>query len=105
MVSMDLEKLPDWQKDEIAKWMRIYSKRIEPFQKHGRWNMVYRNGSLAYVTSMQGEEALVIVVDSGASFKSLDCSLVGKRTIIMNLGYAPVCIQGVDVPPAQAFIP
>jgi alpha-galactosidase len=105
MVSMDLEKLPDWQKEEIAKWMRIYSQRIEPFQKHGRWNMVYRNGSLAYVTCIHGEEALVIVIDSGASFKSLECALDGKRAIIMNLGYAPVRICGIEVAPAQAFIP
>ena len=105
MVSMDLEKLPGWQKNEIARWMRIYSQRIEPFQKQGRWNMVYRNGSLAYVTSIRGDEALVIVVDSGASFKTLDCALDGKRTIVMNLGYAPVCIQGTDVAPAQALIP
>ncbi|MBR6587731.1 MAG: alpha-galactosidase [Kiritimatiellae bacterium] len=105
MVSMDLEKLPGWQKDEIARWMRIYSQRVEPFQKQGRWNVVYRNGSLAYVTSIRGNEALVIVVDSGASFKALDCALDGKRTIVMNLGYAPVCIQGTEVAPAQALIP
>lgn len=105
MVSMDLEKLPGWQKDEIAKWMRIYSQRIEPFQKEGGWNMVYRNGSLAYVTSVLGDEALVIVVDSGSALEPLDCFLDGKRTIVMNLGYSPVRIQGVEVAPAQAFIP
>ena len=105
MLSMDLEKLPTWQKDEVAKWMRIYSQRIEPFQKQGRWNMVYRNGSLSYMTSILGEDALVLVVDSGASLKSLDFALVGKRTIIMNLGYAPVCIRGVLVLPAQAVVP
>ena len=105
MVSMDLERLPTWQKDEVAKWMRIYSQRIEPFQKKGRWNMVYRNGSLAYVTSIHGDEALVMVVDSGASLRSLDCALDGKRMIIMNLGYAPVCIRGVLVLPAQAVVP
>jgi hypothetical protein len=102
---MDLERLPTWQKEEVAKWMRVYSQRIEPFQKKGRWNMVYRNGSLAYVTSILGEEALVLVVDSGASLKSLGCALDGKRTIIMNLGYAPVCIRGTQVDPAQAVIP
>ena len=105
MLSMDLERLPTWQKEEVAKWMRVYSQRIEPFQKKGRWNMVYRNGSLAYVTSILGEEALVLVVDSGASLKSLDFALNGKRTIIMNLGYAPVCIRGTQVDPAQAVIP
>ena len=105
MVSMDFERLPAWQKDEVAKWMRIYSQRIEPFQKKGRWNMVYRNGSLAYVTSIHGDEALAIVVDSSTSLKSLDCDLAGKRTIIMNLGYAPVCIQGTLAAPAQAVIP
>ena len=105
MVSMDLERLPTWQNDEVAKWMRIYSQRIEPFQKKGRWNMVYRNGSLAYVTSIHGDEALVMVVDSGASLRSLDCALDGKRMIIMNLGYAPVCIRGVLVLPAQAVVP
>ena len=105
MLSMDLEKLPTWQKDEVAKWMRIYSQRIESFQKKGRWNMVYRNGSLSYMTSILGEDALVLVVDSGASLKSLDFALVGKRTIIMNLGYAPVCIRGVLVLPAQAVVP
>ena len=105
MVSMDFERLPAWQKDEVAKWMRIYSQRIEPFQKKGRWNMVYRNGSLAYVTSIHSDEALAIVVDSSTSLKSLDCDLAGKRTIIMNLGYAPVCIQGTLVAPAQAVIP
>jgi hypothetical protein len=105
MLSMDLERLPTWQKDEVAKWMRIYSQRIEPFQKQGRWNMVYRNGSLSYMTSILGEDALVLVVDSGASLKSLDFALVGKRTIIMNLGYAPVSIRGTQVAPAQAVIP
>ena len=105
MLSMDLEKLPTWQKDEVAKWMRIYSQRIEPFQKQGRWNMVYRNGSLSYMTSILGEDALVLVVDSGASLKSLDFALVGKRTIIMNLGYTPICIQGTMVAAAQAVIP
>ena len=105
MVSMDFERLPAWQKDEVAKWMRIYSQRIEPFQKKGRWNMVYRNGSLAYVTSIHGDEALAIIVDSSTSLKSLDCDLAGKRTIIMNLGYAPVCIQGTLAAPAQAVIP
>ena len=105
MLSMDLEKLPTWQKDEVAKWMRIYSQRIEPFQKQGRWNMVYRNGSLSYMTSILGEDALVLVVDSGASLKSLDFAFVGKRTIIMNLGYTPICIQGTMVAAAQAVIP
>ena len=105
MVSMDFERLSAWQKDEVAKWMRIYAQRIEPFQKKGRWNMVYRNGSLAYVTSIHGDEALAIVVDSSTSLKSLDCDLAGKRTIIMNLGYAPVCIQGTLAAPAQAVIP
>jgi hypothetical protein len=85
--------------------MRIYSRRIEPFQKKGRWNMVYRNGALSYMTSILGDDALVIVVDSGASFKALDCALDGKRMIIMNLGYAPICIQGTMVAPAQAVIP
>jgi hypothetical protein len=105
MLSMDLERLPTWQKEEVSKWMRVYSQRIEPFQKKGRWNMVYRNGSLAYVTSIHGDEALVMVVDSGASLRSLDCALDGKRMIIMNLGYAPVCIRGVLVLPAQAVVP
>ena len=67
--------------------------------------MVYRNGSLAYVTSVLGDEALVIVVDSGSALEPLDRFLDGKRTIVMNLGYSPVRIQGVEVAPAQAFIP
>ena len=105
MVSMDLERLPDWQKKETAQWMRFYSERIEPFQRHGRWNIVYRNGSLAYVTSVLDDKAMLIVVDSDGSLGSAESVLAGKRTIVMNLGYSPVRFSGIVTDPAGICIP
>ena len=104
MLSMDLETMPESLRAETAKWMKFYSDRIEPFQRHGKWRVSYRNGGLSRVMSIMGENALLIAVDPGACSATLERELAGKRIIVLNLAYEPVRICGVEVAPAESYV-
>lgn len=105
MLSMDLESMPEDQRQEVEKWLKLYSERIESFQRFGKWDVSYRNGTLSSVTSVCGNDALVIVVEPGASTAALNDALSGKKAIVFNLAYDPVKICGVTVEPAKAYVP
>lgn len=105
MLSMDLESMSADERREVRRWLDLYSTRIEPFQRFGKWDMSYRNGNISRVTSIHGNEALVIVVEPGACTPALDSALAGKKTIVLNLAYEPVRVCGIEVAPAAAHVP
>ena len=101
MLSMDLVSMSPEQQREIARWMQFYSRKVEPFQRNGKWNVAYRNGGLSYMTSMLEDRAIVFVVDPGACSAALDSTLAGKKIIVLNLSYEPVRVRGLEIPAAQ----
>lgn len=89
MLSMDLMKLSEKRRETVRRWTNLYAKRVEKFHRQGHWSVVYRNGALAYVTSVLDDEVFVIAADPAAA-SELRAVVAGKRAVVFNLGFEPL---------------
>lgn len=103
MLSMDLERLSAYECSVIQDWLAFYVRHVEKFQKGGKWNVVYKNGGVAYVTSELAGESLVIVNDPDVVLR-LKRFVEDRKPIILNLTYEALDF-GFDilVDPASSY--
>jgi len=99
MLSMDLERLTDGERETVAKWLAFYRDNVERFQRGGRWRVRYRNGSLAAIWAVRGDEALLFVNDSGAVGEA-SAALKGKTVTVLNLTHERIVLGGTACGPA-----
>ncbi len=100
MLSMDLERLSEAERATVRRWMDFYVRRVEPFQREGAWEVRYRNGGVAAVTSIRGDEAIAIVNDPGVIGK-IQTALENRRTTVLNLTYEELTFGRRRVAPAS----
>jgi len=104
MLSMDLERMSDEERSIVRRWISFYVKHIERFQREGRWHVDYRNGGVAFLTSVCTDEILVIVNEAD-SLRRLRPQLCGKKAVVLNLTFETLDLGcGMTVPPADARI-
>ena len=100
MLSIDLERLTQERRETVRRYLRLYETRIARFHREGHWDVLFRNGGLAGVTSVLPDEALVIVNDT-ASAPDLFAGLGPRKLTVLNLGFRPVTLpDGRTVAPA-----
>lgn len=100
MLSIDLERLTQERRETVRRYLRLYETRIARFHREGHWDVLFRNGGLAGVTSVLPDEGLVIVNDV-ASAPDLFAGLGPRKLTVLNLGFRPVTLpDGRTVAPA-----
>ena len=103
MLSMDLKRMSDEEKSVVRFWLQYYVKHVEPFQRSGKWDVVYKNGGIAYVISECAESVLTIVNDPDV-VKKVETRIKGRRSVVLNLTYESIHLEsGIVVPPARAW--
>lgn len=102
MLSMDLEKMPRAHRDDVRAWLGFYARHVRRFQQEGRWRVVYRNGGIAFVAATAGDDALVIVNDPASAAQAAR-TVGARRTVLLNLAWEPVTVNGVTAAPADTF--
>ena len=99
MLSMELSTMPEAIKKRVKDWLDFYARHVEKFQCGGHWDVTYKNGGLAYVTSELDGEVFAIAVDGDSAAKISD--FIGPRkALVVNLGYEPIDVAGKKVAPA-----
>lgn len=101
MLSMDLEKLSAEERGIAAHWLEFYRTKVERFQREGRWRVRYRNGSLAALWAICGDDALLFVNDAGV-LPEAETALKGKRVTVLNLTRGRIRCFGIGCEPAAA---
>lgn len=100
MLSIDLERMSPERRAAVRGWMRLYREKVAPFQRDGKWSVLYRNGRLVGLVGKLPCRALVIVNDT-AGFAALRVAAGDGAMIVFNLGFEPLRLpDGSSVAPA-----
>jgi hypothetical protein len=100
MLSMDLEKMSPERRAAVRGWMRLYREKVAPFQRRGKWSVLYRNGGLVGLVGKLSDKSLVLVNDP-AGFATLCAAAGSGATLVFNLGFEPLSLSdGSHIAPA-----
>jgi hypothetical protein len=100
MLSMDMERMSPERRAAVREWMRLYREKVAPFQRRGKWSVLYRNGGLVGLVGKLSGKSLVLVNDP-AGFATLCAAAGSGATLVFNLGFEPLSLSdGSHIAPA-----
>ncbi len=93
MLSMDLLDLPETAESVLKFWLDFYQTHRQTLN-HGKWEISYTSGQVAYAMAVSESESVIIVNDSNALDKAL--AKVSTPAYICNLSASELTLDGVQ---------
>ena len=103
MLSMDLERLSAEECSLVRAWLGYYARHVELFHRNGKWDVVYKNGGVAYAIAETPEAVLALVNDPDVTAR-LERRIGRRRAVILNLTYETLTFAtGIKIAPASSY--